>query len=143
MTAEARNQSIARRLIEALGDAARAVDVAEVRIGLGYTAVRPSDGAAGVAFTFRDLARGGCSVFHGLRPLAGRRAAELLPLLDSADPIEAGVGLACPNASRTATPPRSSRATSSSTSRSPPMTTWGWSGTSAPSSSRSSAARAR
>jgi hypothetical protein len=51
-----------------------------------------------VAYTFRDLARGGCSVFTGIRPLAGRPAADLLVLLESRDAIETGVGLACANA---------------------------------------------
>jgi uncharacterized protein (DUF4213/DUF364 family) len=40
----------------------------------------------------------GCTVFRGMRPIAGRPAAELLQLLSSADPIEAAVGLACANA---------------------------------------------
>jgi uncharacterized protein (DUF4213/DUF364 family) len=86
------------RIVSGLLGAAREADVADVRIGLGYTAVRLADGRAGVAYTFRDLARGGCSVFDGIRPLAGRRAADLLVLLESHDAIEAGVGLACANA---------------------------------------------
>ncbi len=88
----------ARRLVVELTDAARAATVADVRIGLGYTAVRLADERAGVAFTFRDQAQGGCSVFRGLRPLSGRSAVDLLPLLESRDAIEAGVGLACANA---------------------------------------------
>lgn len=85
---------IGERLGAMVGDAR----VADVRIGLGYTAVALEDGRAGLAYTFRDLAKGGCSVFHGKRPLAGRAAADLLSLLDSADAIEAAVGLACANA---------------------------------------------
>ncbi len=72
--------------------------VSDVRIGLGYTAVSLSTGRCGVAYTFRDEARGGCSAFAGIRPLAGRPAADLLALLESGDPIEAAVGLACANA---------------------------------------------
>lgn len=90
--------STAGRLVSRLLAAAKEIRVAEVRIGLGYTAVMLTDGRTGVAFTFRDLARGGCSVFHGIRPLAGRPAADLLPLLESPDVIEAAVGLACANA---------------------------------------------
>jgi len=89
---------LAARLVGALLEPAGEARVADVRIGLGYTAVRLSDGRTGVAFTFRDLARGGCSVFHGIRPLSGRPAADLLVLLESRDAIEAGVGLACANA---------------------------------------------
>jgi uncharacterized protein (DUF4213/DUF364 family) len=90
--------AMARRLVSLLAASARDATVTEVRIGLGYTAVALADGRAGVAYTFRDLAVGGCSVFHGLRPLSGRPAADLLPLLESSDAIEAGVGLACANA---------------------------------------------
>jgi len=72
--------------------------VADVRIGLGYTAVMLDDHRAGVAYTFRKEARGGCSPFKKLRPLLGRHASELLTLLSSEDPIELAVGLACANA---------------------------------------------
>lgn len=89
---------IARRIVSLLADAAREVPVADVRIGLGYTAVRLADGRTGVAGTFRDGAPGGCSRFHGRHPLAGRPAADLLGLLASTETIETGVGLACANA---------------------------------------------
>jgi len=88
----------AKRLIAGLTNAAQTVVVDDVRIGLGYTAVKLAGDRTGVAYTFRDQAQGGCSVFHGLRPLVGRSAADLLPLLESPDAIEAGVGLACANA---------------------------------------------
>jgi hypothetical protein len=90
--------STAHRFVTHLADAAREVVVADVRIGLGYTAVMLADGRAGVAYTCRDQARGGCSVFNGARPLPSRPAADILVLLESHDVIEAGVGLACANA---------------------------------------------
>lgn len=86
------------RILKNLLDRAQGVRVADVRVGLGYSAVQLDDGNLGVAFTFTDQARGGCTVFHGMRPLASRPASDLLSLLASADPIEAGVGLACANA---------------------------------------------
>jgi uncharacterized protein (DUF4213/DUF364 family) len=86
------------RIVRCLAGAVQGAEVADVRVGLGYTAVRLANGRTGVAYTFRDLARGGCSVFDGIRPLAGRPAADLLALLESRDAIEAGVGLACANA---------------------------------------------
>lgn len=98
MKATIERTSTAKRLIAKLTDTARAATVVDVRIGLGYTAVELSDERTGVAYTFRDQAQGGCSVFHGLRPLVGRSAADLLPLLESPDAIEASVGLACANA---------------------------------------------
>jgi len=90
--------TVATRIVRGLIDSAREARVSDVRIGLGYTAVRLADGRTGVAFTFRDQARGGCSVFSGIRPMSARPAADLLALLESREAIEAGVGLACANA---------------------------------------------
>jgi uncharacterized protein (DUF4213/DUF364 family) len=90
--------SVAARIAESLRSEAARARVADVRIGLGYTAVMLDNGGLGVAYTFRDEAVGGCSVFNGIRPLAGRPASDLLALVESEDPIEAGVGLACANA---------------------------------------------
>lgn len=92
------SRSTAQRLLAHLADAARKVTVADVRIGLGYTAVKLSDGRTGVAYTFRDQAQDGCSVFTGIRPLSGRSASDLPALVKSHDVIEAAVGLACCNA---------------------------------------------
>jgi uncharacterized protein (DUF4213/DUF364 family) len=89
---------IAAQLAAALKTRAVTETVADVRIGLGYTAVMLTGGHVGLAYTFREQAKCGCSVFSALRPLAGRPASELLPLLESTDLIEAGVGLACANA---------------------------------------------
>ncbi|MBI5444411.1 MAG: DUF364 domain-containing protein [Deltaproteobacteria bacterium] len=72
--------------------------VRDVRIGLGYTAVQVESGAVGLAYTFRDDLPGGCTAFRGARPLAGRKAADILPYLDSTDKLEASVGLATVNA---------------------------------------------
>jgi uncharacterized protein (DUF4213/DUF364 family) len=72
--------------------------LADVRIGLGYTGVMLEDGSAGVAYTFRDRAGGGCSVFGGRRPLAGRDSAEILEYLGSPEAVESTVGLALANA---------------------------------------------
>jgi uncharacterized protein (DUF4213/DUF364 family) len=90
--------SVAARIVHRLIDVARATRVSDVRIGLGYIAVMLADGQTGVAYTFRDQAQGGCSVFNGIRPLSGRPAVDLLALLTSRDAIESGVGLACANA---------------------------------------------
>jgi len=90
--------TIARRILTRLAPAGPEIRIADVRIGLGYTAVMLADSRAGVAYTFRERAKGGCSVFTGVRPIAGRTAAELLPLVESRDVVEAAVGLACANA---------------------------------------------
>jgi len=90
--------NIASRVATTLLEQDEGALVADVRIGLGYTGVMLEDDRAGVAYTFREQAKGGCSVFRKLRPLAGRHSSELVSLLPSDDPIEAAVGLACANA---------------------------------------------
>ena len=72
--------------------------VADVRIGLGYTAVLLKDGNAGVAYTFKEGLSEGCSVFHGKRPLSGRSSHDLVDYLGSSSLVEASVGLATVNA---------------------------------------------
>ena len=72
--------------------------VADVRIGLGYTAIMLEDGNVGLAYTFRENAPKGCSVFQGKRPLAGRMASELLEYLGSREGVESAIGLAVANA---------------------------------------------
>lgn len=98
LTESTKQVTVASRIVASLSIAARKARVADVRIGLGYTAVMLTDERMGVAYTFHEDAKPGCSVFHGLRPLSGQQASELLILLESSDPIEAGVGLACANA---------------------------------------------
>lgn len=90
--------TIRKKIIQTLQESGTEDRVKEVRIGLGYTAVQLKSGRTGVAFTFRQDLPEGCSVFHGPRPLAGRKAGDLLPLLDSNEKIEAAVGLATVNA---------------------------------------------
>ena len=92
------SRSTAQELVAHLAAAAREIAVADVRIGLGHPAVKLADGRTGMAYTFRDQAQGGCPVFDGIRPLYGRPAAGLLALIESPDPIEAGVGPSCGNA---------------------------------------------
>ena len=77
---------------------AEGVEVSDVRIGLGYTAVVLDDGGAGVAFTFLDDFKGGCSVYRNIRPLVGRPAADLLQLIDAGGRLEAALALATANA---------------------------------------------
>jgi uncharacterized protein (DUF4213/DUF364 family) len=71
---------------------------ADVRIGLGYTAVQLVDGRCGLAYTFRSETATGCSPFDVLRPLAGRPAADLINLLGSGDLTASSVGVAAANA---------------------------------------------
>ncbi|MBS3809030.1 MAG: DUF364 domain-containing protein [Desulfobacterales bacterium] len=72
--------------------------IADVRIGLGYTAVMLENGQTGLAGTPLRHIRHGCTVFDGMLPLTGRNAGELLDLVTSKDPLETAVGLATANA---------------------------------------------
>jgi uncharacterized protein (DUF4213/DUF364 family) len=72
--------------------------VAEVRIGLGYTAVQLDDGCCGLAYTLRDDIQSGCCVIGAAGTLAGRPASELAAWAKSLDSIHAAVGLATLNA---------------------------------------------
>lgn len=89
---------IAEKITRLLEAEAKSVRIADVRIGLGYTAVLTESGSAGLAYTPREELGRGCSVLSGERPLAGRDATELLAYLKSADTLERAIGLATVNA---------------------------------------------
>jgi hypothetical protein len=72
--------------------------VADVRVGLGYTAVQLDDGRCGLAYTLRDDIQEGCCVIAAAGSLAGRPAPELAEWAKSVDPIASAVGLATLNA---------------------------------------------
>ncbi|MFP4667785.1 MAG: Rossmann-like domain-containing protein [Desulfobacterales bacterium] len=72
--------------------------IGDVRIGLGYTAVKLENGQTGLAGTPLRHVRRGCTVFGGMLPLKGRYATELLELITSDYPLETAVGLATANA---------------------------------------------
>jgi uncharacterized protein (DUF4213/DUF364 family) len=73
--------------------------IADVRVGLGYTAVKLCGGQVGVGGMLRYLLEGpGCSLLSYAGTLAGRQAAELVPLLRSENIVEASIGLATVNA---------------------------------------------
>ncbi len=78
--------------------AAAAAVVEDVRVGLGYTAVRLDGGRCGLAYTFRDEIPAGCCVINSAGTLTGRRASDLAVWARSPDPVAAAVGLATLNA---------------------------------------------
>ncbi len=90
--------SIRQRLRALVAEEAEKVRVDDVRIGLSYTAVKLDDGRLGVSYSFGNRIVGGCSVFRGARPLAGRQAFQLLDYILSDIPVECSVGLATVNA---------------------------------------------
>jgi uncharacterized protein len=77
--------------------------VTDVRIGLGYTAVRLASGQAGVAWT-PGAASASCTHFPAAGTLAGRPATELLDYLVDDSSLARAVGLATANALLAALP---------------------------------------
>jgi uncharacterized protein len=90
--------TIRNRLRSCAEDRCGDAKAADVRIGLGYTAVRLDDDRTGLAYTFRKNLAAGCTVFDGDGPLAGRTARSILDFLDSPDLVESAIGLATVNA---------------------------------------------
>jgi len=81
--------------LAALADDCR---VAEVRIGLGYTAVLLEDGRCGLAYTLHEEAYESCCVVGEAGTLAGRSAPQLAAWIKSSDTTACAVGLATLNA---------------------------------------------
>ena len=89
---------IVEDLLQHLSGRAEGRTVSDVRIGLGYTAVRLDDGACGLAYTFRGEAGHGCSVLREAGGLAGRPALEVAQWATALDALTAAVGVAALNA---------------------------------------------
>jgi uncharacterized protein len=71
---------------------------ADIRIGLGYTAVYLDNGRCGLAFTLHEQEYESCCVVSDAGKLAGRKASELIPWMNSSDVTACAVGLATLNA---------------------------------------------
>ena len=71
---------------------------ADIRIGLGYTAVRLEDGRCGLAYTLHEAEYESCGVIPQAGTLTGRSVSELSECLKSADTTTCAVGLASINA---------------------------------------------
>jgi uncharacterized protein len=96
--------TVQERLIGHLKPQAAAAAVTDVRIGLGYTAVRLDTGHAGVAWTPKEMT-GGCTHLRSAGTLSGRCAAEILDMLaDTKSALSRAVGLAAANALLAAAP---------------------------------------
>lgn len=70
----------------------------DIRIGLGYTAVRLDNGNCGLAYTLHEQEYESCCVMQDAGKLAGRKALELIPWMKSPDVTACAVGLATLNA---------------------------------------------
>ena len=71
---------------------------ADIRIGLGYTAVLLEDGRCGLAYTLHEKEYESCCVVADSGKLGGRRVSELVPWIRLPDVIACAVGLAAVNA---------------------------------------------
>jgi uncharacterized protein len=71
---------------------------ADVRVGIGYTAVALEDGRCGLAFTLHEKEYESCTVIVEAGTLAGRKAAELLLWMKQPDETACAIGLATANA---------------------------------------------
>ncbi len=71
---------------------------ADVRIGLGYTAVLLENGACGLAYTMQEEERESCCTVVEAGNLTGRKASDLVDWLKSSDATARTIGLATLNA---------------------------------------------
>jgi uncharacterized protein (DUF4213/DUF364 family) len=73
------------------------VEIEQVCMGIGYTAVVTSDGSIGVAYTYFD-AKSGCCMIQDYQDFEGRPARDLLALIQHPEPLERSMALALINA---------------------------------------------
>jgi uncharacterized protein (DUF4213/DUF364 family) len=72
--------------------------IADVRIGLGYTAVLLDDGGCGIAGTLTEGAHGCCTLLQSAGELIGAPALDLAGFAQSREPVASSVGVATLNA---------------------------------------------
>ncbi len=90
---------LARRLYEEIRQQAEGLTVTDVRIGLGYVAVRLEENRLGLAAVLRNELKSGCSLLNRAGTLAGSRVSDLLVnFVKGGSPLEKAVGLATANA---------------------------------------------
>lgn len=92
------NNTIQNKIIEQLEPLCEGINVADVRIGLGYTSVRLDNGNIGLAWTAGNDS-GSCTHESKAGKLAGSPASELLEMLSNKlKPLARTIGLATVNA---------------------------------------------
>jgi len=73
-------------------------EAADIRIGLGYTAVLLEDGRCGLAYTLHETEYESCCVVADAGTLAGRKISELVSWIKIPDVTACAVGMAAVNA---------------------------------------------
>lgn len=72
--------------------------VADLRIGLGYTAATLNTGQTGLAYTFLPTRKDNCTVFPDVTPIEYLPAKDLLEMITASNFIKTAAGLAVANA---------------------------------------------
>jgi uncharacterized protein (DUF4213/DUF364 family) len=94
-----KKNEVSERLVELLKKEAEDAVIEDVRIGLGFTAVKLSDGRTGLAAVLRHEIETGCTTFSEAGTLRGRPAIELLlTLVYTESVVSRSLGLAAANA---------------------------------------------
>lgn len=89
---------IIEEILESVKQELKARTIEDIRIGLGYTAVKLDDGSCGLAATMRDEISACCTVLERAGTLCNGRADSLADLALSPDALEAALGVATINA---------------------------------------------
>jgi uncharacterized protein (DUF4213/DUF364 family) len=89
---------LANEIIEHMRKQALDCPVEDIRVGLGYTAVRLAGGRCGLAYTLHEKEYESCCVIPDAGRLAARKASELISWINQSDVTACAVGLATINA---------------------------------------------
>ena len=89
---------IYQRLLEDALERAQGKRVLDLRIGLGYTACKLSDGSCGLGYVFREELSPTCSILSKAGSLNGMPASSMAKLFLSKDLLEASIGISVINA---------------------------------------------
>ena len=89
---------IVQRLIDKVKRDAASRTLAEIRIGIGYTAVLLDDGSCGVSYTFRNELGPQCGLIEEAGDLAGTNCSQIIDWAMDLNLAKCAVGIACINA---------------------------------------------
>lgn len=89
---------ICRKLLDISLQQMEGLKVEDLRVGLGYTAVRNSAGGIGLAYVLRDRLTGGCSHLDNAGEYTGKNLSDIANMfMDHNNPLKASLGLAAIN----------------------------------------------
>ena len=89
---------VIKAITEHMYQNARNYTLKHVQVGFTYSAVQLNNQALGVAFTFPKREHCGPGMLHNGKPLAGRKASEILPCLGDKNLVSSSLALATVNA---------------------------------------------